>query len=78
MSEDFQKLKNELQTLNSNYIRLSGQLEQLNKQEQEEIAKLRQIGVVDLDAEISKLSTEVGSIKDSVDYSLRELEAASK
>lgn len=73
-NQEYNKLKNEIQGLNANWIKLSGQLEQLTKQEQDEVAKIQQLGITDLDGTILSLTTEVAQIQGAVDYSLKQLE----
>lgn len=67
---DYNKLKEQVRSLNETYIRLSTQLDGLVKQEQQEIDNLRLLGVNDLDATIAATTAEVQQLSTNVEASL--------
>lgn len=73
---DYNKLKEQVRSLNESYIRLSTQLDGLVKQEQQEIDNLRQLGITDLEASIAATTLEVQQLSAQVEASLMGMKSA--
>ena len=72
---DFTQLKQKIQTLESQKIRLTAQKEELAKQEANEMAKLAALGVTDLDKALADANAEAEQIRVAVEAGLKELGA---
>lgn len=72
---DFTQLKQKIQTLESQKIRLTAQKEELAKQEATEMAKLAALGVTDLDKALADAHAEAEQIRVAVEAGLKELGA---
>ena len=70
---DFTQLKQKIQTLESQKIRLTAQKEELAKQESAEMQKLAALGVTDLDKALADANAEAEQIRVAVESGLREL-----
>lgn len=70
---DYNKLKEQVRSLNDSYIRLSTQLDGLVKQEQQEIDNLTKLGVVDLDKTIATVTEEVKQLEAQIEQSISAL-----
>lgn len=75
---DYETLKRNLQTLRDNRLRIKTQLEQVIVQEQQEMAKLAERQVTDIDAAIANAKAQIEQIQVVVDSSLTALEVASR
>ena len=72
---DFTQLKQKIQTLESQKIRLTAQKEELAKQEAAELQKLAALGVTDLDKALADANSEAEQIRVAVEAGLKELGA---